>query len=147
MRAALLIVLAAVSWGGDAFGVWKLNRARSTLAANQKTMSLRIEPHIRGEVFTLEAVTRDGRASTSSTILYFDGKARQYQDSSCSGTQLSRRLDSQTVVILRTCDSGAWTRLVRRLSTGPGEMVFEITEQQNDGRRIERRVVLEKDKE
>ena len=81
MRAPLLIVLAVACWSGNAFGVWKLNSARSTLAANQKTMSLRIEPHIRGEVFTLETVTRDGRASTSSTILYFDGKVRDFEDS------------------------------------------------------------------
>jgi hypothetical protein len=106
MRAALLILLAATSWGGDAFGAWKLNQARSTFASNQKTMTVRIEPHTRGEGFTLETVTLDGRASTFITILYFDGKARDFEDSTYSGTQSSRRLDGRTVEILRECVGG-----------------------------------------
>ena len=85
------MLLGAASWAGEAFGVWKLNPARSTLAGNQKSVTLRIEPHTRGEVFTLDTVAADGRASTFSTILYFDGKARDFQDSACSGTQSSRR--------------------------------------------------------
>ena len=97
------MLLGATSWAGEAFGVWKLNPARSTLAGNQKSVTLRIEPHTRGEVFTLDTVAADGRASTFSTILYFDGKARDFQDSTCSGTQSSRRVDSRTVEILREC--------------------------------------------
>ena len=103
---AILFLLLATSWAGEAFGSWKLNPARSTLAANEKSVTLRIEPHTRGEVFTLETVTWDGRALTSSTILYFDGKARDFQDSACSGTQSSRRVDTRTVEILRECASG-----------------------------------------
>jgi hypothetical protein len=48
------------------------------------------------------------------------------------------------VEILRTCANGEWTRFVRRLSTQPKEMFLEITEQLTDGRRFERRLVLEK---
>ena len=49
MRAALLLMLlSATSWAGEAFGVWKLNPARSTLVENQKSVTLRIEPHTRG---------------------------------------------------------------------------------------------------
>src|SRR5580704_6808315 len=104
MRLALLLMLlAATSWAGEAFGVWKLNPARSTLAGNQMSVTLRIEPHARGEVFTLDTVAADGRASTFSTILYFDGKPREFQDGACTGTQSSRRLDAWTVEILREC--------------------------------------------
>jgi hypothetical protein len=53
-------------------------------------------------------------------------------------------LDSHTVEILRTCTSGEWTRFIRRLSTQPKVLLLEITEQQPDGRRFERRLVLEK---
>ena len=56
------------------------------LAGNQKSVTLRIEPDTRGEAFTLYTVTGDGRASTFSTILYFDGKARDFQDSTYFGT-------------------------------------------------------------
>jgi hypothetical protein len=43
----------------------------------------------------------DGRASTFGTIQYFDGKARDFEDSTCSGAQSSRRVDGRTVEILR----------------------------------------------
>ncbi len=91
----------------------------------------------------MDTVAADGRASTFSTILYFDGKARDFQDSACSGTQSSRRMDGQTVEILRECANGERIRLVRR-TTQPGVLLLEITEQQIDGRRSERRLVMEK---
>jgi hypothetical protein len=53
-------------------------------------------------------------------------------------------VDSRTVEILRECASGEWTRSVRRLSKTPQELVLEITEQQADGRRFERRLILDK---
>lgn len=145
MRLAPLLMLlgTATSWAGDAFGVWRLNHARSTQGGDQKSMTLRIEPRTQGEVFTLDTVDADGRASTFSTILYFDGKARDFQDSGCSGTQSSRRLDAKTVEILRTCTTGTWTRLFCRLTAGR-EMILEVSVLQPDGRQIERRLVLEK---
>ena len=145
MRAALLLMfIGAASPAGEAFGVWKLNPVRSTLAGNQKSVTLRIEPHSRGEVFTVYTVAVDGRASTSSTILYFDGKARDFQDSTCSGTQSSRRLDTRTVEIVRECANGGPRQLIRRSATQPGELILDIAEQRPDGRRYERRLVLEK---
>ena len=42
------------------------------------------------------------------------------------------------------CASGAWLRWVRRAVMPSKELVLEITEQSSDGRRIERRLVLEK---
>lgn len=140
------MLLGATSWAGDAFGVWKLNPARSTPAGNQKIVTVRIAPHARGVVFTLDTVSGDGRASTSSTILYFDGKARNFQDSVCSGTQSSRRLDGRTVEILRNCTSGESTRLIRLLAVQSRELTFEITEQFPDGRGFQRHLVLEKEK-
>jgi hypothetical protein len=136
-------MFAATSWAGEPFGVWKLNPALSTHAGNQKSVTLRIAPHTRGDVFTLDTVGADGRASTVSTILYFDGEPRDFQDSTCSGTQSSRRTDSQVVEILRDCASGGQVRLVCR-AMQPGVLILEITEQQRDGRRSERRLVMEK---
>jgi len=62
MRAAVLILAGATSWASDAFGVWKLNSALSTGAGNEKSVTLRIEPHNRGEVLTLDILAADGRA-------------------------------------------------------------------------------------
>ena len=121
-----------------AFGLWKVNPAR------RENITVRFEPHAKGEVFTLDRIDGDGRSTTSSTILDLDGNPRDFQGFGCSGTQSSRRLDNQTVEILRTCAGGEWTRFIRRLSAQPKELVLEITEQQPDGRQVERRVVLEK---
>ena len=145
MRVApvLTLLVTAPSWAGEAFGVWRLDPARSTPAGNQKSVTLRIEPHARGEVFTVDTVAADGRASTVSTILYFDGKARDFQDATCSGTQLSRRIGGLTVEILRECANGH-TQFIRRSAIEPGVLILEITEQYRDGRRSEERLVMEK---
>jgi hypothetical protein len=140
----LILLLTDTSRAGDAFGVWKTNPAHSVLPGNQKATGLRIEPHPRGEVFTLDTVTADGSASTSSTILYLDGRARDFRDQGCSGTQSSRRLDDRTVEILRTCATGERTRIVCRL-TARSELVLEVTAKQADGREVERRLVFEKE--
>jgi len=129
----------------NAFGLWKMNPASSTGPRFfRENLTVRFEPHTKGEVFTLDRIDPDGRSTTSSTILYLDGNPREFQGFGCSGTQSSRRVDSQTVEIVRICASGEWTRFVRRLSARPKELVLEITEQQPGGRRAERRVVLEK---
>jgi hypothetical protein len=142
----LLILLVTVCWGEEAFGTWKMNPARSTLAGDHQTKSLtlKIEPHAKGEVFTLDRIEVDGRTTTSSTILYFDGQPRDFEGLGCSGTQSSRRLDSRTVEILHKCGNGKWIRFVRHLSAQPEDLVLEITKQQSDGRRFERRLVLKK---
>ena len=146
---ALLILLGAACWAYGAFGTWKMNATRSTFAGDTqpKSVTIRIEPHREGEVFTLDRIEADGRTTISSSILYLDGKERDYREPGCSGTQSSRRVDSQTVEILRKCASGEWTRLVRRSAVQPKELVLEITEQHLDGRRFERRLVLEKQSE
>lgn len=135
--------LALHAWAADAVGVWKINPGRSTNAYNH-TLVVRLEPHAKGEVFTLDQIDRTGRSTTSSTLLYLDGKEREFAGFGCSGTQSSRRLDTQIVEILRTCRSGESTRIVRRLSSDAKELVLEITEQQTEFRRFDRRLVLEK---
>jgi hypothetical protein len=151
MRIVPLIMLAALTcWAADAaFGTWKLNAARSTFAGDTqpKSLTARIEPHTKGEVFTVDRTEADGRTTSSRILLYFDGTARDFRDAGCSGTQSSRRLDSRTVEILRDCAGGQWTRFIRRTGAQPGELILEITEQHPDGRHFERRLVLEKQSE
>ena len=147
MRTVLLLMpLGAACWAGAAYGTWKLNAARSTFAGDTepKSLTIRIEPHTKGEVFTLDRIEADGRAISSSTILYLDGTEREFRDGQCSGTQSSCRIDGQTVEILQKCASGSWTRMVRRSPASAKQLVIEIMEQRNEGRRYERRLVLEK---
>ena len=141
-----MFLFGASGWAGGAFGTWMMNPARSTLASypRPKSITIRIESHAKGEVFTLDRIEADGRATTSSTLLYLDGKLRDFQDAGCSGTQSSRRVDSRTVEILRTCANGDSIRYVRRLSAQPNELLLEITEHQAGGRSFERHLVLEK---
>ena len=144
-----MILLSTPYWAPDAVGTWKMNRARSTFSGElrPKSLTVRIEPHARGEVFTLDRIGEDGRDTTSSTILYFDGQPRNFQEPQCSGTQSSRRVNSRSVEILRNCASGAWTRFVGRLAAQQRELILEITEQQPDGHRFKQRLVLEKHSE
>jgi hypothetical protein len=99
MRVLLVPALFASSALPQTFGVWKLDTVRSVLAggATPKSLVVRVESHPKGEVFTLDTVAADGRRTSSSTILYFDGASRDLRDFDCQGTQSSRRLDSQTV--------------------------------------------------
>lgn len=147
MRIFLLWALAAAATrSGEPFGTWKMNPARSTFSwgLEIRSFTVRIEPHGQGEVFTVDRTERDGRTRSSSSILYFDGAARDFDGFECSGTQISRRLDGATVEILRNCGAGAWTRFVRRASPRPTELVLEITDQAMDGHRFEGRLILEK---
>ncbi len=140
------ILIAAAGWAGTAFGTWQMNAAKSSFAGDiqPKRLIVRIEEHAKGELFTLDRTEADGRNTSASSILYFDGEPRRFQDFACSGIQSARRADAQTVEILRMCTSGAWVRFIRRPGPLPKELVLEITEQKSDGTRVERRLVLEK---
>src|SRR5438067_2266406 len=100
----------ARSWAEDAFGVWRMSGNRST-APYDHNLIVRFERHPKGEVFTLNRASADGRTTTSSTLLYLDNKPREIQDMECSGSQSSRRVDSQTVEIERRCAIGERTRI------------------------------------
>ena len=103
---------------------------------------MRIEPHGKGEVLTVDRIEADGRGTTSSTILYLDGAPRKFEDFGCWGTQSSRTLDNRAVEILRNCENGVSIRLIRRLAVQHRELVFDIEERHSDGRGFQRRWVL-----
>jgi hypothetical protein len=52
-----------------------MNAARSTFAGGApfKSLTVRIERHPKGEVFTLDRIETDGRTTNYSMILYLDG--------------------------------------------------------------------------
>jgi hypothetical protein len=114
MRLVLMaIVVGAISLAGTPAGVWKMNAARSTFAGDiqPKSLTLWIEAHAKGEGFTLDRIEADGRATSSSTVLYFERH--------CPGRRRCRR---------------GWIRFVRRSSERPNELVLEIAAQQPGGR-------------
>lgn len=147
MRAYFLSMLFTTACcAGSMFGTWKMDVSRSkvTGSATPKSFTVRIQPHVNGEVFTLDRIESDGRTMSSSTVLYFDGAPRDFEDFGCSGTQSSRRLDGGTMEILRVCASGEWTWLVRQCAVRPKELTIDITEKRGGRSNVEWRVVLEK---
>ena len=144
MRTVLsLIVFTTACWASSAFGTWKMDAIRSTFAgvAQPKSLIVRIEPHAKGEVFTLDRVESDGRAMSSSTVLYFDGAPRELEDFGCSGTQSSRRLDGQTVEVVRVCGDEEWTWLIRPSAVKSKDLTIDITEKRGRSH-VEWRIVL-----
>lgn len=123
-----------------------MDAAHSTFngEARPKTVTVRVEQHPKGEVLTVDRVEVDGRTISSSTVLYLDSVSREFQDFGCSGMQSSRRVDNNTIEILRTCKNGTWTRLIQRTTAEQKDLVLEITEQYADGRHFERRLVLDR---
>lgn len=145
MFARLAACVALGAWCfGQPFGNWKLNPARSTFAGvvRPKELTVRIERRAQGEVVTVDRFEMNSQVVSSSIVLYFDGVARDFQRGECSGTQSSRRLDNQTVEILRKCGSGAWTKFIRRFVND--HLVLETSEQRADGRHFDRRLVFDK---
>lgn len=146
MRDVFLLTLLMITGSAQSvFGTWRLNPARSVFSGEPQPRSLvlRLEPHNRGEVVTVDRVERDGQAASTSTILYLDNAAREYERGGCSGTQASRRSDPQTVEIFRQCSGGDSERIIGRLDPSGQQLIVEIT-RQHSGRRSEQRLVLEK---
>lgn len=133
----------ALGWALSGLGARNVDSNRSTGLYNGLLVG-HLNTHARGEVFTLDRIDGDGKATTHSTILYLDGRAREFQDNQCSGTQSSRRVDSRTIEILRTCAEGPELRFVRLLAR-PAELILHVTEQRPDGHYYERRAALEKE--
>ena len=73
---ALISVSCTVAIGPDhALGVWRVPPARSP-GPYSNVLTIRFEPHNSGEVFTLNRTEANGRSTTSSVLLYFDGRGR-----------------------------------------------------------------------
>jgi len=147
MRTVLLfVVFTAACRAGSMVGTWKMDVGRSkvTGSAPPKSFTVRIEPHAKGEVFTLDRIESDGRTMSSSTLLYFDGAFRDFEDFGCSGAQSSRRLDGQTMEILRVCASGDWIWLIRQSAGNSKELIIDITEKRAGRSHVEWRIVLQK---
>src|SRR2546423_15520174 len=95
MRVLLISTLLSATCFGHgpegASGTWKMNAARSTFAGGSpfKSLTVRIERHPKGEVLTLDRIETDGRTTSSSTILYFDGEPRRLHDFRWSRSQSS----------------------------------------------------------
>ena len=146
MRIVLLsLLLATLSRAEEGLGTWKMNPARSTFIGDPhpKAMTLRIEQHAKGEVFTFDRIRADGQALTVSMILYLDGKERDFQGDACFGSQSSRRLNARTIEIVLKC-RGWMAQFIRRATSSPNDLILDITRQQKDGRRFEQHLILEK---
>src|SRR5260370_22004002 len=110
-RLSLATVLVVSGCFGQAFGSWKLNAARSTFAGDirPKSLTVRIEPHARGEAVPLDRTEVNGQTTSSSMVLYLDGIARDFQLGGSFATQSSPRIDIHTMEIMRNCSTSGLT--------------------------------------
>jgi hypothetical protein len=147
MRIAALMILASAGWAaGPELGIWKMNASRSTFATQvqPKSLTLRFEPHAKGTLFTVDRIESDDRATSSSTILYLDGKTRDFEDFRCIGKQSSRRTEHQGLEIVRHCMNGGGTRIEIQTTGHPNELVLVILLQDAAGNHSEEHLVFEK---
>jgi hypothetical protein len=144
---ALMMLAGGSCSARDETGTWKMNEARSQLDwTHPRSITVRIEPHAKGEVFTYERVSGNGQAVTFSVILYLDGRPREWQGSNCSGTLLSRRLNGRTVEIIGDCNNGPHFRFVRTLDPNGHDLFLDQKETQPSHRGLERHLILERQK-
>jgi len=123
MRTILILTVCSTAcWAGSILGTWRMDRGRSRFAGADQPQSftVRIEPHAKGHVFTVDRLDADGRNTSFSSVLYLDGTSHDFQDFGCSGSQSSRWRDEQTIEIRRMCSNGESTWRVRE-SAGDSE--------------------------
>jgi hypothetical protein len=132
---SLLILGAVRSWPQEAFGTWK------GLDRRGKAVVLRIEPHARGEVVTVDRILPSGTAATTSLILSLNGEPREFRGERCAGTQTSKRLDDRTIEIRFQCQDGRTVHIVRRVSR---KLVVEFSDQPHGSRPVAWRLIFEK---
>ena len=125
----------------DSIGIWNVSPMRS-MNPYPHSLTVRFQKHARGEVFALDRTDAKGWITASSTILHFDGEARDYRNGTCSGTQSSRRVDRQTIEILQRCATDESTRFVRRASGWSRELILDISEEHPDGHVLRRHLIL-----
>ena len=147
MRMILFVTIwSAVCSAGSMLGTWRMDGARSRFAGpgQPRSFTVRIEPHAKGRVFTLDRQEANGRNTSFSTVLYFDGASRDFQDFGCSGTQSSRWQDERTIEIRRACLNSESIWRVRESAGNSRELTIEITEKSRDGSTPAWRVVLKR---
>jgi hypothetical protein len=141
----LVTLLCAPGWAEDVVGTWKMNPTRSHFGESDAGLiTVRIEPHAKGEVFTYKRIRQDGRTETFSVILYLDGKERDSQYDGLPATQLSRRVDTRTVEIVWTCSNGRRVHVVRRMPPNTHDLLLDWNENQPNAKGVDRHLVLER---
>ena len=145
MRTILILTVCSTACcAGSLLGTWRMDRARSWFAVpdHPQSLTVRIEPHAK--VLTLDRLEEDGRNTSFSTVLYFDGISRAIQDFACSGTQSSRWQDERTIEIRRVCSNVESVWRVRESEENSKELTIEITEKSRGGSTLRWRVVLKR---
>jgi hypothetical protein len=131
MRILAISTFLALGCFCQAFGTWKLNRAKSRdhTARLPKSATLRYESHQEGEISTWYSVRADGISETDSHILHLDGKDYACDDPSMPerlDTVSSKRLDARRTEIVYKNAGRAVLRLVRTVSADGKQMTLDL---------------------
>lgn len=144
-RMALIILLGCPCAAQEAFGTWKMDPARSILdSSDTRALTVRIESHPKGEVFTVERLRRNGQTETWSAILYMDGKPRDSPRLDCPGTLASRRLENSSVELLWSCENDRVMRSIRHTPSNTNHLILDETESRPNHPDQSRHIVLQR---
>ena len=151
MRTILIILLfLAGTASGQTAGIWKMNRDNSKHYDDEplpRSLVIRFEARLGGEVVTIWRTTQEGRSETDSFIQYYDGKDHPYPRDEHFDSVNARKLQDGTVNVMFKKSGRIVFRQTRRLLTNGQQMKIEEQLLSKSGQWLGRVLVFDKQKE
>ena len=147
MRTILLLLVLAGTGVGQTPGTWKMNPAKSKhddQAPFPRSLVIRYEAHLEGEMVTIWRVTQSGRSETDSYILRYDGKDYPHPRTERFDFFSARKLNDGAAEVLFKKNGKVVGRQVRKLSGHGKQLTVEYQLISRTGERLSRILVLEK---
>jgi hypothetical protein len=150
MRTILIIALLGITLFGQASSTWKMNQGKSTHKDGKpfpRSLVIRLEPHPEGETITIWHETQDGKSQTDSFILRYDGKDHPYPREELFNSFSARKLEDGASEILYKKDGKVVEKQIRRLMADGQQIKIQCQLLSENGRWLNRVLVLEKQEE
>src|SRR5262245_49866636 len=150
MRTILIIALLGITVFGQTSRTWKMNQGKSTLKDGKpfpRSLVIRLEPHPEGETVTIWHENEDGKSQTDSFILRYDGKDHPYPREELFDSYSARKLEDGAIEIRYKKDGKVVEKQIRRLMADGKQIRIQCQLLSENGKWLNRILVLEKQKE
>src|SRR5262245_50523951 len=150
MRTILIIALLCTTVFSQTSMTWKMNMGKSTHKDGKpfpRSLVIRLEPHPEGETVTIWHETQDGKSQTDSFILRYDGKDHPYPREELFDSFSARKLEDGAIEIHYKKDGKVVEKQIRRLMADGQQIKIQCQLLSENGRWLNRILVLEKQKE
>ena len=150
MRTILIIALLGITVFGQTSRTWKMNQGKSTHRDGKpfpRSLVIRLEPHPEGETVTIWHETQDGKSQTDSFILRYDGKDHPYPREELFDSFSARKLEDGAIEILYKKDGKVVEKQIRRLMADGQQIKIQCQLLSENGRWLDRVLILEKQEE